>query len=59
MCGAAADTRRRVARASKLTPTCSTLLRLSLLLGALPGVRPGGRVTFFCGARRKSPKKRP
>jgi len=24
----------------------------------LPGVRPGGRVTFFCWPRRKSPKKR-
>ncbi|WP_156391668.1 hypothetical protein [Pelomonas sp. Root405] len=35
------------------------LLRLSFRLGAeLPGIRPGGRVTFFCGARRKSPKKR-
>jgi hypothetical protein len=35
------------------------LLRSVLLIDALPGVPPGGGVTFFCGARRKSPKKRP
>jgi hypothetical protein len=35
------------------------LSRGARLLAALPGVRPGGRITFFCGARRKSPKKRP
>ena len=44
--GPLADSRRE-ALAKSLSTRCT-----------VPGVRPGGRVTFFCCARRKSPKKR-
>ena len=38
--------------------SCDGPVRSVLLIERLPGVPPGSGVTFFCGARRKSPKKR-